>query len=317
MPAKPFLYVAAVLLPFIMLTGSAAMGQDHPVGENEIRLPVTPVTLVKGKFRRSEGVSFNGEGKLYVTANHALWHVSKEGEVTKLVDLYSNLGLAPIGKRDVLVADFGPTNAFDHGRNDDGIVWRVTPEGDKSVVATGIGDPNFILVLEDGSFLVSDDATNEIFKVDRDGKTELFTTVVDHPNGMVLSPNGDLLYIAQIFKGIHPIVVDNRVWALELENGRPKGDPKVVAETGERGANDGLAMDSSGRVYIAANGEGKIWRLTPETGELQLVAEKMPGVASLAFGQGDYEHHALYATSTRTGRVWMVQVGVGGAPLYH
>ena len=300
-----------------MPAGSAAFGQDNSAGKNEIKFPVKPVTLVKGKFRRSEGISFNGEGKLYVTANHALWHVSKEGEVTKLTDFYSNLGLAPIGKRDVLAADFGPTNAFDQGKNDDGIVWRVTPEGDKSVVGTGIGDPNFVLVLEDGSFLVSDDATNEIFKVDKDGKTELFTTVVDHPNGLVLSRDGDLLYIAQIFKGIHPIVVDNRVWALKLENGRPQGEPKVVATTGERGANDGLAMDSSGRVYIAANGGGKIWRLTPETGELQLIAEKMPGVASLAFGQGDFDHHALYATSTRTGRVWKVHVGVGGAPLHY
>ncbi|MHC4698345.1 MAG: SMP-30/gluconolactonase/LRE family protein [Planctomycetota bacterium] len=315
MLTDPVLRVVAGLLPFTVAVG-AAPGQDIPAGVDEIRLPVAPVTLVGGKFRRSEGIAFNGEGNLYVTANHALWRVSRKGEVTKLVDLYSNLGLAPIGKRDVLVADFGPTNAFDHGKNDDGIVWRVTPEGDTSIVAKGIGDPNFILVRKDGSFLVSDDATNEIFEVDREGNVALFTTAVDHPNGMVLSPKGDTLYVAQIFKDIHPIVIDNRVWALQLEKGRPKGDPKVVAETGKRGANDGLAMDSSGRVYIAANGEGKIWRLTPNTGSVELVAEKMLGVASLAFGRGEFDHRSLYATSTRTGRVWKVRVGVAGAPLH-
>jgi len=229
----------------------------------------------------------------------------------------TNLGLAPIGKRDILVADFGPTNAFDHGPNDDGIVWRVTPEGDKTIAATGMGDPNFVLVLKDGSFLVSDDATNEVFIVDREGKTSLFTTAIDHPNGLALSQDGSTLYVAQIFRSIRPIIADNRVWSLSLEGGRPKGEPKVVTETGLGGANDGLAMDVQGRVYIAANGEAKIWRFDPKTEELELIARRMPGVASLAFGQGEFDHHAIYATSTRAGLVWKVPVSVAGAPLHH
>jgi len=283
----------------------------------ELQFPVKPTMLVQGKFQRSEGIAFNGEGDLFVTANHALWRISTKGEPTKIVDLYSNLGLAPIGKRDMLVADFGPTNGFAHGPNDDGMVWRVTPEGEKITAATGMGDPNFVLVLKDGSFLVSDDATNEIFIVDREGKTSLFTTVIDHPNGLALSQDGATLYVAQIFRSIRPIVADNRVWALPLDGGRPKGEPKVVTETGLGGANDGLAMDVEGRVYIAANGEAKIWRFDPKTEKLEVIARRMPGVASLAFGQGEFDHHAIYATSTRAGLVWKVPVGVRGAPLHH
>ena len=300
-------------------TGSTLWAQSEPTREkDEVRFPVKPTALVRGTFNRSEGIAFNGEGDLYVTANSALWRISTEGEATRITDLYSNLGLAPIGERDVLVADFGPTNAFDHGKNDDGIVWRVTPEGEKRVAAKGIGDPNFILVLENGSFLGSDDATNEIFMVDRNGTVSLFTTAVNHPNGMVISPDGATLYVAQIFQGIRPIIIDNRVWALELENGRPKGKPRVVARTGERGANDGLAMDSVGRIYIAANGEGKIWRLDPQSGKLDLIAENMPSVASLAFGQGKFDRQAIYATSTRRGggTIWKVHVGITGAPLH-
>ena len=40
-----------------------------------------------------------------------------------MAELYSNLGLAPIGERDILMADFGPTNRFNQGPNADGIVW--------------------------------------------------------------------------------------------------------------------------------------------------------------------------------------------------
>lgn len=309
-----------VLLSLVCSVSMATPLNAQPDSErvDKLQFPTKPTPLVRGTFNRSEGITFNGEDDLYVTANSALWRVSAEGKTTKITDLYSNLGLAAIGDRDVLVADFGPTNAFDHGKNDDGIVWRVTPEGEKSIAGRGIGDPNFILVRENGSFLVSDDATDEIFLVEPEGGVSIFTNAVKHPNGMVLSPDGSTLYIAQIFLGIRPIVPDNRLWALPLENGRPSGEPKVVATTGNGGANDGLAMDVLGRIYIAANGEGKIWRFDPKRQEMIVIAERMPGAASIAFGRGEFDHHAIYVTSTRQGggTVWKVDVGIKGAPLY-
>jgi sugar lactone lactonase YvrE len=238
--------------------------------------------------------------------------------VTLVAELYSNLGLAPIGERDILMADFGPTNRFNHGPNDDGIVWRISPEGEKTrIVDGGIGDPNFVLVREDGSFLVSDDATDEIFLIGTDGSVSLFTDAVGHPNGLAFSLDGSTLYVAQIFTSLSPLVIDDRVWAIPLgEDGALAGEPMVIARLGEQAANDGLAVDELGRLYVAANGQGKIWRLDPPTWETTLIAENLPGVASLAFGEGEFNHRSLYATSTRTGRVWEVKVGVGGAPLY-
>ena len=110
----------------------------------------------------------------------------------------------------------------------------------------------------------------------------------------------------------------NRLWALALENRQPKGAPEVVATTGKGGANDGLALDEQGRVYIAANGEGKIWRFDPRTKEIIVIAEGMPGAASIAFGQGAFDPLAIYVTSTRQGggTIWKVDVGVKGARLY-
>jgi sugar lactone lactonase YvrE len=216
------------------------------------------------------------------------------------------------------MADFGPTNRFNHGPNADGIVWRITPEGEKSrLVDGGIGDPNFVLVLADGSFLVSDDATDEIFLVDTLGEVTLFTDAIGHPNGLALSADGATLYVAQIFTSLRPLVIDDRVWALPLTDGAPAGEPIVLARLGERAANDGLAVDELGRLYVAANGQGKIWRIDPGNGQTTLIAEDMPGVASLAFGKGEFDLQAIYATSTRTGKVWEVKVGARGAPLHH
>ncbi len=284
----------------------------------ELHFPVSPQVLVDGVFERCEGIAFNGEGQLYVAGNGALWRVTTDGEVTRIAELYSNLGLAPIGERDILMADFGPTNRFNHGPNVDGIVWRITPEGQKTrIVDGGVGDPNALVVLSDSTFLVSDDATDEIFIADMKGRTALFTDGIGHPNGLALSADGSTLYVAQIFGSLRPLTIDDRVWAVSLENGAAVGEPTVIARTGDGAGNDGLATDELGRIYVAANGSGRIFRIDPESGEVVLVAENMPGAASIAFGQGDFDHHSIFVTSTRTGRVWEVKVGVAGAPLHH
>lgn len=289
----------------------------HPVlSQDDSQFPVTPRVLVDGVFERCEGIAFNGEGHLFVAGNARLWHVSTDGDATELVQLYSNLGLAPIGDRDILMADFGPTNRFNTGPNADGIVWRITPEGDTTrVIDGGIGDPNFVLVSSDGSILVTDDATDEIYVLLPDGRRGVLSDAVGHPNGIAFSADESVLYVAQIFKSIRPVVSDGRVWALPLAELMPSGPPELLVDLGDDAANDGLAMDELGRIYVAANGAGEIWRIDPETRESVLIAENMPGAASIAFGEGDFDHHAIYVTSTRTGKVWEVQVGVGGAPL--
>lgn len=74
-------------------------------------------------------------------------------------------------------------------------------------------------------------------------------------------------------------------------------------------------MDERGRVYVADNGAGKIWRIDPKSGDLTLIAEGMPRIASLVFGEGDFDRTALYVTSTFRGggTIWKVPVGVRGA----
>ena len=286
-------------------------------GEPATRFPAPATILVEYVFAQSEGIAFNGEGRLFVSGNRALNEISPDGSVRMVVELDSNLGLAPIGERDILYADFGPTNIFRDGENEnnDGIVWRITPEGEKRVVANGIADPNFILLRKDGSFLVSDDGVDDIYLVSKQGQVRLFTDRIKHPNGLVFSLDAHSLFVAQIFKQIHPIVPDNRVWRLDLnETGEPIGDPVVVAAPGE-GGHDGLAMDERGRVYVAENGLGRIWRIDPATGETLLIAQNVPGAASIAFGEGIFDRNSIYITSTRFGTIWKVDVGVAGTAM--
>jgi sugar lactone lactonase YvrE len=310
--------LSALIVLLLLALPSLLMAQS---AVPEPAFPAMAELLVSDKFQGSEGLAFNGEGRLFVTANRALWEVNTDGSVREIVDLHSNLGLAAIGDRDLLVADFGPTNAFRHDRNVDGIVWRITPEGDKSPLITGIGDPNFVLVRADGSILISDDATSDIFIVGDDLKPKLFSTAVNHPNGLALSDDGKTLYVAQIFKSIRPVVRDDSLWAIDLVDGIPAGAARLVARTGPLAANDGLAMDAMGRVYIAANGDaGQVWRYDPADNDIVLIAEGIFGAASIAFGAGEFDHQSIYVSTTmnqgRGGKVWRVPVGVEGQKLH-
>ena len=304
----------------LILTVTAALLSRSGIAQEENQppeFPVEPILFVDEPFNSCEGIAFNGEGQMYVTCNQGLWRVDKNADATRIADLDSNLGVAGIGDKDVLVADFGPTNAFQNGRNSDGIVWRITPDGNKSEDALGIGDPNFILVRSDGTYLVSDDATSDIYVVQPDGQVDLFTTAVNHPNGMVLSLDESTLYVAQMFSNIRPVVGVNLIWAIRLKDGKPVRDAKLVTTTGPGAFVDGLAMDRLGRVYITANREGRIWRFDPESEELTIIPENVYGAASVVFGEGKFDKQSIYITTTfsrgRGGKVWRVPVGIEGA----
>ncbi|MGQ0559780.1 MAG: SMP-30/gluconolactonase/LRE family protein [Sphingosinicella sp.] len=277
----------------------------------EPSFPVVPERFIT-QFQGAEGITFNGEGRLFIGANNGVWIADPDGSARRIADVYRHLGQAGIGERDILAADFGPTNAFQDGPNDDGVVWRITPEGERTVFATGIGDPNAILRLPDGTWLVSDDAVDHIYRL-VDGRAEIWSRDVPFPNGMALSRDGRTLYVAQIFSAIGPVVPDNAIWAIPIRHGRPLGRGRIVART-ER-APDGLAADENGRIYIADNGSGTIRRFDPETRAMIVIAEGMPGVASLVFGEGEFDTTSIYATTTARGggTIWRIRVGVRGA----
>ncbi len=304
-----------LFLPFTTVFGTiSATAQE----ENQSpEFPVRPTIFADEPFNSCEGISFSGEGQMYVTCNNALWRVDANSTARKLTDLDSNLGVAGIGRENLLVADFGPTNAFSGGRNSDGIVWRVTPDGRKTADALGIGDPNFILVRSDGSYLVSDDATSDIYVVRPGGKVDLFTTAVNHPNGMVLSKDESTLFVAQMFTNIRPVVGVGMIWAIKLRDGAPARDAKLVTAAGPGAFVDGMAMDKSGRIYITANRNGKIWRFDPDSEEMTLIAEGVFGAASVVFGEGEFDLRSIYVTTTfssgRGGKIWRIPVGIEGA----
>ncbi len=283
-----------------------------PRTRSSFRRPSTPWSAASSSAARAS--PFNGEGDLYVAGDKALWRVGTDGSVERLASMFSNLGLAAIGERDVLAADFGRGSAFDGRPVRDGIIWRISPEGErKRILKKGIIDPNFILVRRDGSFLVSDDAVNEIWSVAPDGELTLFTDTINNPNAWLSRRRPHPLRGPDLRRHRPHRLGRPDLEAAAGRGGGAGGSPEVLAEVGE--GHDGLAMDVFGRVYTASNNSGEILRIDPANGEVVVICEDIGGVASLAFGRGDFDRRAIYATNHRTGDVLSVHVGVEGAEL--
>ncbi|MFT5358617.1 MAG: hypothetical protein ACI9KE_005856 [Polyangiales bacterium] len=301
---------SAPLLVLLISLGGCGTETEPEV---EVQLPVTPIEFVTGEFGTAEGIVFNGEGRLYVVADTDVWEIATDGTPTMIADLVTPVGLASRGASEILVADFGPLTFTSDGENSDGEVLSITSTGTVTTVTTGIGDPNFIHVRADGSLLVSDDFTDVIYEVSPTGTLTTFLQGIQSPNGMVESLDGSELYVAQTFSAVSPsFVFDDRVWRVPLTSEGP-GTPELLASLGGFGANDGVTLDARGRLYVAENVDGQVWRIDPATNEVVLVAENMPFVASLAFGEGDFNRTSIYATQLFGGVVWELPVGVTGA----
>jgi len=54
---------------------------------------------------------------------------------------------------------------------------------------------------------------------------------------------------------------------------------------------EGLACDADGRLYVAANGAGQIWRIDPN-GEICALARGLRMPSAVALGRGSWGFHA-------------------------
>jgi sugar lactone lactonase YvrE len=248
----------------------------------------------------TEGIVFDAEGSLYVSAQDRsgpdqLLDVAVDGTYQSIAEADSILGLES-DERGILGAGIRTENLLLFDPSD----------GGNEEVATGLGEPNFVVTTPWDTILVSDDrrGVGSILEVTWDGEVSVWSEEVPTPNGMVFSLDGSWLYVAATFE-------EAGLWRIPVSDETAGAAEKWVAY--DTSAPDGVAIDSEGNVYVALNTAGQIAKVDTE-GSSTTLADEFRGVgpASIAFGQGDFDPCSLYVTSLFTPQMYRVGAGVLG-----
>jgi gluconolactonase len=186
-------------------------------------------------------------------------------------------------------------------------------KGERSTIAGSyqgqvFDSPNDIAIARDGTIYFTDpdyqkaaapggQPVTGIYRVTGDGKVTLVDGSRRNPNGIALSPAGDVLYAN---------AGDNAILAYPIVNGIPdRGRPLV---TGIEGG-DGMAVDCHGNLYQAEHGARRVRVFSPQGRELATIRVDA-NVTNVAFGGKDGK--TLYITGA--GALWQLRLEVSGSP---
>ncbi len=208
--------------------------------------------------------------------------------------------LAPSGQLYVASAAFTPEADASHLFRVDKGTGAVTLIADLD--ATGF--PNDIAFDANGSTFVTDSFLGAIWKIDSSGVASVWLTdpllqgnpnqnvfgVPFGANGVVFDRTKRTLYVANTDLGA---VVEIEV----KRNGQP-GDVEVLAAEPALVGADGLAMDVSGKLYVAVNGQDQLATVDKQ-GRVRVIAQggALDSPSSLAFGSGRCDRHTLFVSS--------------------
>lgn len=194
-------------------------------------------------------------------------------------------------------------------------VTRTDKKGNIEVLAEKwegkrLNAPNDIVVRHDGHVYFTDPAFGDqadgreldfygVYHVTPKGELKLIAKPAGRPNGIALSPNGRILYVANSD--------DRNLRAYDLDRAGEASNERVFA-SGIDGPPDGIKVDEKGNVYVTAKG---LSVYNPK-GELLTAIAISETPANCAFGDADLQ--GLYITARTS--VYRIRLDVKGSVQY-
>ena len=257
-----------------------------------------------------EGPVFDDQGNLYVTDIPwgRILRVDAQGEWSVVAEYDGEPnGMKFLNAQTLLITD------YKNGLMLDVASGRVTPylERRNSERFKGVND---LVFDSSGNLYFTDqgqsglhDPSGRLYRLRPNGQLDLLLANVPSPNGVALSPDEKVLYLA--------VTRGNCVWRVPL---LPDGSVAKVSQFftsyGPSGP-DGLAVDERGRLLVANPGLGYLWVLNTRA-EPVLVLRGDPGssITNLAFGGADRTE--IHVTDSTHGQILRATLDVPGLPLH-
>jgi gluconolactonase len=194
-------------------------------------------------------------------------------------------------------------------------VTRTSKKGAVEVLASKfegkrLNAPNDIVVRRDGHVYFTDPAFGDqqdhreldffgVFHITPKGEIEAVAKWKTRPNGITLSPNGRVLYVADSDARL--------IRAYDLDKTGAASNERVAIKD-ITGVPDGIRTDDNGNIYVAA----KFVYAYSESAKLLGTIELRETPSNITFGDADFE--SLYITARTV--VYRVRLGVKGALQY-
>lgn len=256
-----------------------------------------------------EGPAFDREGHLYVVdlAHGRIFRISPAGEW----HLFAEYDGEPNGlkihrdgrifiadrKRGVMVLDAA-------GGTPELVVGGPAP-GERFL---GLND----LVFSDGGDLYFTDQgrsglqnpNGRVFRLDTAGRLTCLIDTVPSPNGLVLNPRNNALFIA--------VTRANCVWRLELDD--PQHRTGLFVQLPSAGP-DGVAIDDKGNLAVAHPTYGAVWLFSKLAEPLMCIRSKVgEKTTNIAYGGADMR--TLFITESRSSTILTARMKVAGRRMF-
>ena len=265
------------------------------------------IEKVTGGYQFTEGPVWNKEG------NYLLFSDVPASRLMKIDSKGTTEFRAPTGKTNGNTYDVQGRllSCESEGRR----VIRIDKKGTIEVLAEKwegkrLNAPNDIVVRKDGHIYFTDPAFGNqadareldfygVYHIPPKGPMELIAKPKGRPNGIAISPNGKLLYVAN--------TDDRNVIAYDIDkNGKTSGERVFISNI--EGPPDGIRVDEKGNLWITCKG---VAVYTAE-GKLLKMIEMPEAPANCAFGDGDMQ--SLYITARTS--VYRIRLDVKGSVQY-
>lgn len=287
---RPSVFASCLFLSLAIAQVPVSAADELPAADSAKTIEVFRVPAY------CEGVVFDHTGNGYVSWAKSITKFSLDGKNSVWAETGAPNGHKILADGTHLVCD-ASQHAVLHLSADGKILEPASKDCDGQPLR---GPNDLTLDTPNGGFYFSDpgDSGREkligtVHYVDKAGKTHLVDKGLAFPNGIVLSPDGKKLYLAES--------QFNRVFVYDVTAPGKVGERKVFAdlpkhESGDymRAQPDGMCLDAAGNLYVAHYGMKKVEVLSPAGKLIRQYDGGNTTTSNVAFGGP--KHDQLFIT---------------------
>lgn len=228
--------------------------QDAIFDSLQLVAPDAVLKEVSNQFSFTEGPAADKKGNIYFTdqPNNAIWKYDVKGNLELFMDKSGRSNGLYIDKKGNIIACADENNEL----------WQITPDKKVTVLLTGVpgkrhNGPNDLWIDAKGGIYFTDPfyarpywdrkekeiEGEKVYYLPKGAEAPVVVTDdIKKPNGIIGTPDGQYLYVADIG--------DSKTYRFTIDEDNNLRDRKLIAEMGS----DGITLDAQGNLYLTGNG---------------------------------------------------------------